>query len=1322
MTEKKTILPELGLFATQRVAVRICLFIFAVCYTGGVHGQPLFGNEWIRPNQKYYRIPIAQTGFYRLTAKELALAGVPVDSVPIQNIRIFRRGRELPTEIESSSGTREEAITSLSFYAQKNDGFSDSALYVTAAAQPHRHYSLYSDTASYFLTWHSDSLAKPMSTARAWGEGGPIYCHLDKTQELFTSFYAPGNFYPPGSTFDNGIWLSNYDVGEGWTGPEIKSGQKFTFSLQTKDLTDEFFSDAGIEMVLVGRSAGSHEVQIIANDASPNSRRLATVDIVNYDPNTLRIPLPVGDVGSDGKMTLTVKVDKGSCSLSAIQWQYPQKNTSSSLPQFSFAFSSSMAGKSWSYRHLPKTRLYHCADLYHVTRILTDSDSTLGLKNISRLFAVKEYLKVPALIPVNFSHFVPTNTEFLIISHPILRQSVENASDPVAEYAAYRSSKNGGRFRTSVVNIQEVNDRFNYGDRGPAGISNLLRWMSSHGHLQFAFLIGRSVDPQSVRKSNFPGNKDMIPNAGWPGSDIVLATNPGTYPNSFIPVVPVGRISASTPQQVWTYLQKVKAFESSSTSARWRKNVLHLSGGRSTSELGIFKGYVQSYTQKLKDSGLAITTVSKKTDDAVEQFPLDTYLNNGIGLMTLFGHSGVNVTDLDIGYASDPMRNYANKPFFPAVIVNGCATGSIFYTPNTISEDWIFAPSAGSVLFLAHTSNGISDALHRYTSAFYETLADTAFMSEPFGVIQKEAIRRNMQRTSLISDFSTSQQMTLHGDPAIRIFPAKYPDYAFDSTQFDVSDHSGRPLTSTSDTLKIRIGIFNNGRVQNDNYQLSFKRTYATGEWDEKQFTFPAVSDADTITLFVPRNKAMGEQTWKFAIDPENLIQEENEANNELVKVPEWPPHGASPLLPIDGFRTNEKKIELVATVPADEPNKKVVFEWDSTSQFRSPQKRVAEAQGQFARLPIENLISIPHITFWRVYLSGDSTSLSPIRKIHFSPDTPTASLPEAVAIHGMQGPISIQEGDVFKLKADFFNAAAVPFSDSIQIGIAHSNQFKSATTFVKIPPLDALEKRSISLDLPSLGRKGLNTIHLTFNTGYLPEEIYTNNKLDYSYTVAPDVIRPLLSVRVDKRLLTDNENVSPRPILNIGVADENPFLVREDTVGIEIKIKEDCIPCIEQRISLQKAIISRKPPNAFFIEAAPERPLSPGRYVLTVKARDLSGNMAVPYTVGFMISDSLKIMQAGVSPIPAHQWFRFYLDLQGQPAPSLWKVVVRNISGKIIYETTTSTHPGRNELIWQPQHALPGLLLYKMELTGQGNIPYQHTGNGLTGKMLWLP
>lgn len=704
----------------------LILFCIVCCVNG--YAQKHYGNEWIDHKQTYLRIPVAETGIYKITAAELAREGIPVDSIWASGLQIFTQGSEVPIEVvsEPSGGLGRDGY--ILFSGKKNDGYPDTVHYTKPDAMPHHYYNLYSDTTAYFLTWRNGQRGLRTSFPAAGTVTDSAVFHWEEALLLFTSHYLPGRFFPPESDYETGSLLTTYDEGEGWTGPEVTGQAPFKIVFKTNQLFKKERSAIDCEIRMAGWSPGKHSFALWLGSGQNLKRKLVESSVTGRETRTVKFKIQREDFDETGKLTFTVLPigTAGGISVSYARMQYPQ------------------AGP----------------------RIAPAPLSIL-----------------PPRV-VNFALIDP-ETEYLIITHPLMRVppagSGAGGYDAVDAYERYRASLAGGAYKTKIVFSHELYDQFNAGQPGPQGIRNAIRWLHDKGNLKFVLLAGRSVDPQKARKTRDSWSTDMVPNAGWPGSDVALATERG-YWN---PLVPIGRINALNSRQLLDYLGKVQAMEAEPPGAAWRKRILHLSGGKSHDELNVFRSYVQSFERKLEKTSPAskVTTISKLTDNAVEAANIDKQINEGVALLTVFGHSSVDITDIDIGRASDPAKNYQNHPRYPAIIVNGCAAGSIFYSTRTLSSDWIFTPESGAVLFLAHTFNAPSTALKRYTEIFYEVLADSVFAHEPFGVIQREAIRRNLSRNPGMQDSITVQQMTLHGDPAIRIFPAAPDAYPIDSEQ-----------------------------------------------------------------------------------------------------------------------------------------------------------------------------------------------------------------------------------------------------------------------------------------------------------------------------------------------------------------------------------------------------------------------------------------------------------------------------------------------------------------------------------------------------------
>lgn len=697
---------------------RLLCLLFVLHGFGGLAQPARFGNEWIDPAQTYYKISVAVPGRYRITHADLTRAGIAPGSLIPNGLQLFRRGQELPVTVSVGSDGRFGETDFIEFDGQRNNGATDSSLYRPPARQPHPHYSLFSDTAAYFLTWRLDGkpgLRQPPAPAMP-----PAWVWADDLR-LLTTDYPAGNIYPPGATYANGAVLSSYDTGEGWTGSIINAGQAHNPGFTVANVVSTTEASPQIEVLLMGRGFGNHRAEVFANGRLLGTLTWADNQTARLTAALLPTDFLVSTAGSS--LTLTVQNGPESAPVSVSYWcvRYAQQ------PPVSVPV-----------------------------------------------------LPVPALQRVFFQDLSGAKSNYLIVTHPALQQRVGSSKNPVLDYATYRASVAGGGFDTLTVNVTDLFDQFSYGERSPLAIRRFVDFVGAKQPANrpvFLFLIGQSRDPQGVRKNANGPLLDLVPNAGWPGSDVLLVDrltgNAQHQTPENVPTVAIGRLNANQPQQVLDYLNKIREYEAPDTVSAWRRRVLHLSGGRSADELVRFRGYVDGFSQEISKPPLSatVTTLGKQTDEPVEILPVVDPINRGVGLLTLFGHSSLDVADVDIGFASDDARGYANRGRYPFVFVNGCAAGNFFFGRPTFGTDWVLTPRRGAIGFLAHTYNGFDEPLRDYAGQFYAVLADSAFTNQAIGRIQQETIRRYLLQHQDVYAITNAQQITLQGDPAIQIFP-----------------------------------------------------------------------------------------------------------------------------------------------------------------------------------------------------------------------------------------------------------------------------------------------------------------------------------------------------------------------------------------------------------------------------------------------------------------------------------------------------------------------------------------------------------------------
>ncbi len=802
------------------------LAIFFCLLTDSSTAQPRFGNEWIRPGQTYYKMPVAKPGRYRLTTADLIRANLPVASLPPAAVQLFWRGVEQPLRIVGEADGRFDAGDYLEFTGQGNDGAPDSLLYSPHSAQPHPYYSLFSDTTAYFLTWRTDGgtgLRLPPDTTQS-GLTRPV-----TDLRLFTQTYPAGTIYPLGAGYADGAILSSYDVGEGWTGPVISPGQSFT---QTFTLVNPAPPSASTPIRMTGLVVGRNSAsQVVVVRIGPVGEPLGVVDTLRFEGYHTRLfshTLPQSyPFASPLVVTCTPLGGTGEVSVSYLKLGYPQRTDGPLLQPAIFT---------------------------------------------------------PTLQPVAFRVINAKKAQFIIITHPLLREAVGPVTDPVRAYAAYRASLAGGSFDTLTVDIGQLFDQFSYGERTPLAIRRFADYLLTNGNPRFLLLIGQSRDPQAVRHTPKQATLDMVPNWGWPGSDLGLVAGLNHWP-AHVPALPLGRLNASSAGQVRDYLQKVQQHETpdADSVAGWRKRVLHLSGGRSAIELARFWEYVDGFASHIAGPfiGAQVATRSKQTDAPVEEIPVADLVNEGVGLLTMFGHSSLDITDLDIGFASDDRRGYRNRGRYPLLFINGCAIGNFYFGRPTLTTDWVLAPNRGAIAAIAHTFNGFPHALQAYTDQFYQVLADSAFVGRAIGDIQQETIRQYLAHHQSTYDITNAQQITLQGDPAIRPFPFTRPDFAWAAV---VKTPLTDSLSHSADSLRIVALLLNQGKVIRQAVTVRIRQYAGSGQlMQEVTVDKPTPFFADTLQLVLPKRAQPADGYLELVADANDAIPEEREMNNRLV-------------------------------------------------------------------------------------------------------------------------------------------------------------------------------------------------------------------------------------------------------------------------------------------------------------------------------------------------------------------------------------------------------------------------------------------------------
>ena len=890
--------------------------IFFLFFLFSISSHAQYSNEWITFGQQYYRIPIAKDGIYKLSYADLQAAGVPVGAVDPRRIQLYHRGVEQAVFMQGQSDAKLDPGDFMEFYGKRNDGALDANLYQPSLAQPHPYYNLYSDTTAYFLTWNQLPVqGKRMSSfseVNVTGIPKEAY-HTDRKLTVYANEYSGGH------TLGGVLQYTFFDEGEGWTGATICIGNSGCTGLQNF-VIDNLINgvpSAGnpkLELMLVGRDELLHQAQVYVGANSGSLRLLSTSNFSNFQTSLISSDINWSDIGGDGRMTVQVKAlgvngIRDRLSLSYIKVSLPQNFDLASQVEKTLELKPNPSNKSYVEIDNPVAglRVWDITDSNNVLTIGT-SPSGAALSAVvpstidSRILFVGNSSITPSLKLVAFRQINPASHNYLIVTHRSLMKP-----DAVQAYATYRASTEGGGYDTLTVAIDQLYNQFNFGETSPRGIYQFVKYMVENGSPQYLFLIGKGRDVSSGfhRFTTIPSTefRDLVPTAGSPASD--MAFSAGLQGSGFGPSLATGRLSASTPTHVATYLNKIKEMESAPLSELWRKEALHLSGGIQPSELINFRQYMDGFKATAEDIywGGKVTTIGKRDPSPVELISISDQINKGLNMVTFFGHSSPGTIDLDIGYVSNPILGYENPGKYPVFLINGCNAGNFFSNGISFGEDWMLTADKGARGFIAHSSFGFVNTLRSYTDLFYRIgFGDSTFIQKGIGDVQKEVARQYLASFGDdISAVTQTQQMVLLADPAIKLFGTSKPDYETNGDAISMKSLDGKPVTASSELFAIHINVRNFGAAKSGQLPVRIIRTLNDNSKITYDSLFTSVFFEDTLIFKIKKSISGGFGTNQFevTIDPEGKIKELNESNNSGILSAFIPLNGTKNLFPL---------------------------------------------------------------------------------------------------------------------------------------------------------------------------------------------------------------------------------------------------------------------------------------------------------------------------------------------------------------------------------------------------------------------------------------
>ncbi len=975
----------------MRTGLRLLIILLGLPFLGFAQ----YSNDWIRTGQSYYKISVASKGVYRLTYSDLQTAGLPLSAIDPRRIQIFHRGQEQSIFVQGQADAVFDPTDYVEFYGTGNDGTLDKDLYKPTSSQPHTYYNLYSDTTAYFLTWQLSAVQGKRVTNFSEVNVTNIPKEVSHQQERIL---INTNQYSSGNKVDDVIQYTHFDVGEGWTGTALQGGQSIDYTLDLISQSVQSAGDPQLEIVLVGRDQIAHTVEIYVGANAGSLRMVDTHSFTGFATEKLTYSLLWSDVGTDGRIMVrftapSAGTNRFQFSASYIKVSFPQNFDASGISERTYYLNQKPTNKSyieWD-NAVANLRVWDVTDPTAIVSIgttLTGSTlkaivpSTLTSRSLFGFSSVK----ASSLKRVSFRAINPAQASYIVISHKSLMQPALGYANPVKAYAGYRASEAGGLYDTLVVTIDQLYNQFNYGETSPRAIYEFMRYLVEGGSPKYLFLIGKGRDVSSgFHRLVNPAStilKDLVPSAGFPAADISYTA--GLSGTTYEPAVPTGRLSANTSTQVAGYLNKIKEIETGASAQPWQKKGLHLSGGIQPNELIAFREYVDGFKAIAEDTlwGGSVTTIGKRDPNPVELINISDKVNEGINLITFFGHSSPSTIDIDIGFVSDPTMGYNNPGKYPVFLINGCNAGNFFSGSTSFGEDWMLTANKGARNFIAHSSFGFVYSLRYYSDLFYQVgLADSVFVKRGVGDVQKEVARQYMEAApATIANITQVQQMVLMGDPAVRLFNYSKPDYEITPASLSLQSFDNKPVTVASDSFAIKIAIKNLGLAKPIPIDIRLVRALGNGTQIMYDSTIASVLNEDTIFFKIHKeNNSGGNNQFTVTIDPNNKIDEINKNNNEAVFNAFIPSNTTLNLFPTAYALVNQPKTKLVwQSTNLISSSRAFLLEVDTTMQFNSPYLVQREVSGKVIASTEVDLVSKDStVYFWRTRFKDPQTGES---------------------------------------------------------------------------------------------------------------------------------------------------------------------------------------------------------------------------------------------------------------------------------------------------------------------------------------------------------
>jgi uncharacterized repeat protein (TIGR01451 family) len=312
----------------------------------------------------------------------------------------------------------------------------------------------------------------------------------------------------------------------------------------------------------------------------------------------------------------------------------------------------------------------------------------------------------------------------------------------------------------ALVNVQDIYDEFNFGEKDPASIRQFLQTASKqwrHAPKYLLFVGDASIDPRNYLGL---GSFDFVPTALVPTDELTTSSDDwfSDFSNAGLAQIATGRLPVRTADEAQTVVAKIVGYDSNSSAGAWSTQALMVAD----KDDGVVPFTQQAQTiQSLLPPSLNVTDVfaAALSETAAQQGVLDA-INDGQLLVNYDGHGSVEVWSDENLMTDDIAASLTNGTRLPMFVMMNCLNGyfqDVF--TESLAESLLLSNNGGAVA--AWASSGL-------TSPDPQFQMDRAFTTAVFtpGERLGDAIQT---AKSAITDTDVRRTFILFGDPMMKL-------------------------------------------------------------------------------------------------------------------------------------------------------------------------------------------------------------------------------------------------------------------------------------------------------------------------------------------------------------------------------------------------------------------------------------------------------------------------------------------------------------------------------------------------------------------------